>query len=151
MAKTKTKPQTANGTPALQSDGETVSGYFRKIFKENPRLLKERSNDDVLRRWLADHPDHKEVPQTVKNNLANIKSVLRKKSRKKGGRPKAEQPVAAVGEVATKKVAPKGLEALEEQIDECLTFAKRLDREGLQDVIVLLRRARNAVVWKAGQ
>jgi hypothetical protein len=91
------------------------------------------------------------VPQTVKNNLANVKSILRKKMRKRGGRPKSDQPSAAVSEVATKKVAPKGLEALEEQIDDCLTFAKKLDREGLADVIVLLRRARNAVVWKAGQ
>ena len=90
------------------------------------------------------------MPQKVKNNLSNVKSILRKK-RRKGGRPKAGQPVAAVSEVATKKVAPKGLEALEVQIDDCLDHAKRLDREGLQDVIGLLRRARNAVVWKAGQ
>jgi hypothetical protein len=151
MAKTKTKLQTADSTPAPQSDGETVSGYFRKIFKDNPRLLKERSNDELLRRWLADHPGHKEVPQKVKNNLANVKSILRKKSRKGGGRPKAEQPASTVSEVTTKKVAPKGLEALEEKIDDCLDLAKRLDREGLQDVIGLLRRARNAVVWKAGQ
>jgi hypothetical protein len=151
MAKTKGKSKTTNGAPAPQANGETVSGYFRKIFKENPRLLKERSNDELLRRWLADHPGHREVPQTVKNNLANVKSVLRKKMRKRGGRPKSEQLVAAVGEVARPKVAARGLEALEEQIDECLTFAKHLDREGLADVIGLLRRARNAVVWKAGQ
>src|SRR6516164_2813244 len=101
MAKTKTKPQTTSGTPAPRSDGENVSGYFRQIFKENPKLLNERSNDELLRRWLADHPGHKEVPQKVKNNLANVKSILRKKSRKTGGRTKAEQPVAAVSEVAT--------------------------------------------------
>jgi hypothetical protein len=136
MAKAKTKGKSTNGTLAPQTDGlndrpegETVSGYFRKIFKENPRLLKERSNDDLLRRWLADHPDHKDVPQRVKNNLANVKSILRKK-RRKGGRPKSEQPSAAVSEIATKKVAPKGLEALEEQIDECLDLAKRLGRAG---------------------
>jgi hypothetical protein len=151
MAKTKTKPQTAIGTPAAQSGGENVSGYFRKIFNENPKLLKGRSNEELLKRWLADHPGHKEVPQTVKNNLANVKSILRKKMRKRGGRPKAEQPVAAAGEAARPKAGTKGLEALEEQIDECLDHAKRLDREGLQDVIVLLRRARNALVWKAGQ
>jgi hypothetical protein len=69
----KTRGKTTNGTPAPQADGvkarpggETVSGYFRRIFKENPRLLKERSNDELLKRWLADHPGHKEVPQTVK-------------------------------------------------------------------------------------
>jgi hypothetical protein len=150
MAKAKAK-----GTNGMQSDGnragqgeETVSGYFRKIFNENPKLLKGRSNEELLKRWLADHPDHKEVPEKVKKNLANVKSVLRKKGRKKL---KAEQPVAAVGEVAKPKVAPKGLEALEEQIDDCLSFAKHLDREGLADVIGLLRRARNGVVWMTGQ
>ena len=94
----------------------------------------------------ADEP----IAERIRANLANLKSVLRKK-RRKGGRPKAEQPLAAVNAVAKPKVAPKGLEALEEQIDECLTSAKHLDREGLADVIGLLRRARNAVVWKAGQ
>ena len=130
--------------------GENVSAYFRKIFLENPKLLKERSNDELLRRWLADHPGIKDVPPKVKNNLANIKSILRKKLRK-GGRPKSEQPGTVGVEVAKPKVAARGLEALEEQIDDCLTFAKRLDQEGLTDVIGLLRRARNAVVWKAGQ
>jgi hypothetical protein len=43
------------------------------------------------------------------------------------------------------------LEALEEQIDDCLSAAKALDREGLGDVIGLLRRARNQVAWKMGQ
>jgi len=43
------------------------------------------------------------------------------------------------------------LDALEEQIDECLTLAKNLDREGLANVIGLLRRARNEVVWKMGE
>ncbi len=107
----------------------------------------------MLKRWLADHPDHEEVPEKIKNNLANVKSVLRKKQRKQGGRPKADQTeaVAVVSAVARPKPAPKGLEALEEQIDDCLTFAKQLDREGLSDVIGLLRRARNTVVWKAGQ
>jgi hypothetical protein len=32
-----------------------------------------------------------------------------------------------------------------------LTLAKNLDREGLANVIGLLRRARNEVVWKMGE
>jgi DNA-binding MurR/RpiR family transcriptional regulator len=44
----------------------------------------------------------------------------------------------------------QGLEALEEQIDDCLTVAKHMDRDALDDVIRLLRNARNAVVWKLG-
>jgi hypothetical protein len=59
MAKTKTKPQTTSGAPVPRSGGENVSGFFRQIFKENPKLLNERSNDELLRRWLADHPGHK--------------------------------------------------------------------------------------------
>jgi hypothetical protein len=117
MAKAQAKSN--NGTPAPQADGQTVSGNFRKIFDENPKLLKGRSNDEHLRRWLADHPDHKEVPQKVKNNLANVKSVLRKK-RWKVGKPKAAQPKAAVSLVITPKVATRGLETLEERIDDCL-------------------------------
>ena len=43
------------------------------------------------------------------------------------------------------------LELLEEQIDDCLSLAKHIDREGLSHVISLLRSARNAVVWMTGQ
>jgi hypothetical protein len=135
------------------SEGETVAGYFRQIFKENPKLLKERSNDELFRRWLADHPGHSEVPKQVRTGLQNIKSVLRKERGKKRG-PRA----AAAGEAAAPAVAQrparrapvKGLEQLEEHIDECLALAKNVDREGLGDVILLLRRARNGVVVKLG-
>jgi hypothetical protein len=158
-AKIKVKVKSTNGTPAPQADGvkprpesDSVSGYFRKIFEENPKLLKGRSNEELLKRWRADHPGHKEVPEKIKNNLANIKSVLRKQGRKKGAKSaEVVLPVAAASEVAKSKHTPRGLEALEEQIDDCLGFAKRLDREGLADVIGLLRRARNGVVWKAGK
>ena len=51
----------------------------------------------------------------------------------------------------TPRKAARGLERLEEQIDECLTLARTLDREGLSGVIVMLRRARNEVVWKMGE
>src|SRR5260370_5586713 len=94
-AKSKGKGKSTNGTPAPQADGrksdqggESISGYFRKIFKEKPKLLKGRSNEELLKRWLADHPDQKAVPEKIKNNLANVKSILRKKGRKN---PKEEQ------------------------------------------------------------
>lgn len=45
------------------SDGETVSAYFRRIFKERPDLLGTRSNDELLARWRADHPWGKEGSQ----------------------------------------------------------------------------------------
>jgi hypothetical protein len=124
--------------------GESISGYFRVIFRENPKLLKTRSNQELLDRWLKDHPREREVPYRVKQNLANIKSVLRKKARKRKGVANEAPPPVAVPR-------SRGLEGLEENIDQCLDQAKMLDREGLDSVISLLRRARNEVVWKLGQ
>jgi hypothetical protein len=42
------------------------------------------------------------------------------------------------------------LAELEESMGDCLAFAKRLDGAGLAEVIQLLRRARNQLVWKMG-
>jgi hypothetical protein len=134
--------------------GETTASYFRRVFKENPKLLVTKSNDELLSRWLTDHPGEKEVPPNVKKHMGNVKSILRHKGRKKVAKPKPVEQDGAVPTVSTPpkpvKVAPKGLEALEEMIDDCLTVAKHMDREGLDEVIRLLRNARNAVVWKMG-
>lgn len=155
MAKRKVTGPTDTGAAKdnAQAGGETISGYFRKLFKENPQWVKERSNQALIDRWLKDHPGQTEVPKNLRQNLANVKSDLRKKLRKKPGRPRKEsQPVVAtaVSTEAPRKSARR-LEALEEQIDECMVLAKELDREGLADVISLLRRARNEVVWKMGE
>src|SRR4051812_39606475 len=113
---------------------ETVSGYFRRLFKEHPKWLDERSNAAILDRWLKDHPDQTSVPKNVQQNLSNVKSVLRSKKRAKPGRKKAtEQPETHAGPTETavspvsRKRASGGLDTLEEQIDECLTLAKNLD------------------------
>jgi hypothetical protein len=150
-----TTPATAqNGRPA-QEGGETTSSYFRKLFNDNPKLLGTRSNEALLTRWLADNPGHKEVPQKTQKILANVKGILRKKARKRGKAKTAEQiapvSVASAAPKAAVKIAPKNLETLEEQIDDCLTLAKRTDKEGLADVVRLLRSARNSVVWMMGQ
>jgi aryl-alcohol dehydrogenase-like predicted oxidoreductase len=109
----------------------------------------------VLSRWLADHPGNTEVPKNVQKSMAKVKGLLRQKSRKRGRPTTVEQgaPVVATsGEPKTfVKIAPKNLEALEEQIDDCMTLAKKTDKEGLAEVIRMLRNARNAVVWKLGQ
>lgn len=139
-----------------EANGETTSGYFKRVFKENPQLLGVKSNDELFRRWLADHPDHTEVPGNIKGILFNVKSGLRKKGRKKLGRPKkVEQAVPVTAAIThpkpVKVAAVKGLEALEEQIDDALTLAKHMDRESLDDVIRILRKARNTVVCKLGE
>jgi hypothetical protein len=153
MAKPGRKPNAqANGS----AKSEGVAPYFRPIFETNRKLLKTRSNKELLDRWLADHPDHKEVPENVKTGLANLKSVMRKAMRKRRGRKAAAE--AAAGTVVVKAASPllsktradSKLEQLEMLIDDCLTMAKIVDREGLETVIKVLRRARNEVVWKLG-
>src|SRR5262249_24082585 len=145
------------GTSSAQdgSKGENISGYFRNLFEQNRAWLESRSNDDVLAQWLKDHPDQKTVPERVKQNLSNVKSVMRQKLRRKPGRKKGSRPATSSTPTApiteTPRKTIRGLDTLEEQIDECLTFAKSLDRECLANIIALLRRARNEVVWKLGE
>jgi hypothetical protein len=140
-----------DGKAGKPNGGESVSGYFRKVFGEDPKLLKSKSNEELLRRWLTDHPSEKEVPGRVKNILMNVKSILRKQGRKRGKQQEQKrQHAAGVTPTPARRIG-RGLEELEEHIDECLTVARLIDREGLGQVIRLLRQARNEVVWKLGQ
>jgi hypothetical protein len=132
--------------------GENLTGYFRGVFQERPQWLREKSNDLVLARYREDHglPSAKPIPVSVRNNLANIKSKMRKEAREGVGI--AHQRDRFVTATSTSSATGDDrMDQLEEQIDECLTMAKNVDREGLKTIISLLRRARNAVVWKAGQ
>ena len=142
--------------PADEPQAESVAGYFRKVFRESPKLLRQRSNDELYRRWLQDHPGHKEVPAKVKTGLQNIKAALRaKRAKRKAAKlgPATAQPQApaALSPQAPRRLPAKGMQQLEEQIDEVLGLARGLDREGLQDVIAILRRARNEVVRRGGR
>jgi hypothetical protein len=158
MAKAARKGATEDGA-AKAGNGESIYAYFRRIFEENPELLRSRSNEELLQRWLNDHPGYTEVPQNVKNGLANAKSVMRKKlgigrrrrRRKVEAAAKVETPAAPAVERRAPTTFHSRLENLEELIDESLTLAKNIDREALKDIIKLLHRARNEVVWKLGQ
>ena len=66
------RPQLQETLSIPGGNGESIQGYFRRIFHEKPKLLKERSNDELLARWLADHPSETEVPKRVKSGLANL-------------------------------------------------------------------------------
>src|SRR3712207_840190 len=88
-AETPAEPDAAEQQPETAGDagseggqarnGESIQGYFRPIFKENPKLLRERSNEELYQRWLKDHPGETVVPERVKQGLSNLKTVLRKK------------------------------------------------------------------------
>ena len=127
-----------------------MSAYFRELFSANRAWLRERSNSKVVARWLADHPGESAMPESAKGAMSNIKSLMRNNSRKR--QKFAFEPT--VNHAAEKAPAPpkvSKLEQLEIQIDDCFALAKIIDPEGLEHVIKLLRKARNAVVWKQGQ
>jgi hypothetical protein len=131
---------------------ETVSGFFRQIFNERPELLDSKSNDELIGMWRDKHPNQKEVPPSVRQNLSNLKSNLRKQRREAQGLGRGKRTYARKAQEApAHSVGQNPLELLEEDIDECLTTAKNLDRRGLDMAIKHLRRARNEVVWKLGQ
>ena len=139
-AETKVKGTKQKAMAVSSTDnGENVSAYFKPILMENPKLLNGKSNQELLNRWLADHPEETEVPNRIKAILSNLKSVLRKKLRKKPGRKKTEEQVVETVVVLEPaepvETADQALESLEEQIDDCMSVAKNLDREGLDEVI----------------
>ena len=125
-------------------------GYFRRVFDENPALLNERSNEALLQRWQQDHPGQ-EITTSVKTGLANLKSVLRSKGRKRGRKAAAEATGAQMATASRPRVKAGRLEVLEEAIDDCLSLAKSIDKDGLAQVIHSLCRARNLVVWRIGE
>jgi hypothetical protein len=56
--------------------GESVSGYFRKLFEEHPEWLQLRDNESVYQRYRQDHGV--EPNAFAKQMLSMIKSMLRK-------------------------------------------------------------------------
>ena len=135
--------------------GGSMSSYFRTVFQEKPEWLRQKSNDEVIARYRGDHnmAADADVGKSVKQTMANVKSILRKASRQgaDGRRSKATSRVPTDAMANYVRTGKATLENLEELIDECLVAAKGLDREGLDSVIRLLRHARNTVVWKLGQ
>src|SRR5262245_17868738 len=94
--------------PKKSEAGGSIQGYFRKIFDENPKLLKKRSNEELYQRWLQDHSGEKEVPERVRQGLSNLKSVLRNRRRKRRRLAAAEN--GAANQVRT--VTPRNSNAL---------------------------------------
>jgi hypothetical protein len=139
-------------------EAESIMGYFKRIFRANPKWLKGRSNAPVLQQYRIDNdlgPDD-DIPDRVKSGMANAKTALKRRRRR--GKRRAAEAAAAVTAVAMatpsrqplRGSARATLDSLEEQIDECMISAKKLDKEHLGDVIHLLRRARNKVVLMGG-
>src|SRR5439155_10630687 len=84
--------------------GESISGYFRQLFRNNPELLDHGKNDAILAQWQSDHPGQA-VTDSVKNNMSNVKSHVRKEFGKvKRRRRKGKRGAAAANGNAAPKV-----------------------------------------------
>lgn len=118
----------------------SVSGYFRSLFQESPELIDQNNAQQLVSRFLAEHPGHDE--KRIRNSLANVKSLLRRQKRDHQDR------TGQIDSSNNNRFTHVSLELLEEHIDDCLTIARALDRQLLDQVIRLLRRARNEVVLK---
>jgi hypothetical protein len=132
--------------------GENISAYFRNVFTEKPQWLKQKSNEDLLARYRADHSmsSDAEVSKSVKQSMANVKSLMRHGDKAASGKPAVKHMRSGPYHLPT-VFGKVTLETLEDLIDECLSSAKSIDRDGLEKVIRSLRSARNAVVWKMGE
>jgi hypothetical protein len=132
--------------------GESISGYFRRLFESNPALLDHGKNDVILGQWQLDHPGQT-IDDRIKGNLANTKSIMRKKfgkvkRRRKHGKTLADGAEPKVVKVRTNIAA---LEKLEGLIDECLAVARNQNTPGLDASIKYLLSARRAVAWQMGK
>src|SRR5580704_16168279 len=134
-----------------KGSGESVSGYFRKLFEANPELLDHGRNDVILDQWQKDHAGEP-LTDKIKGNLANTKSIMRKKFGKVKRRRKytksapigVENSVPKVHKVRTSIGA---LEKIEGLIDECLSVARHQESTALDASVKHLLAARRAVAW----
>jgi hypothetical protein len=140
--------------PRKAKPKKTISGYFRKVFDERPEWLHQRSNNDILVRYRADHSlaEGADVGKSVKNTLANLKSTLRSDQRREVRRADRAK-TGAIRPAGPARHASAGarLERLEELIDHSLSMARSLADEQFDDVVRHLRAARNKLVWRMGE
>jgi hypothetical protein len=137
------RKKSANGSPFT---------YFRLLFKNDPDLLKQTSNEDILARYRSDHGLGAEarVDEKALNALSNTKSNMRRElGIKVRGRKRRRSAVAAARSTT---IAPAAkMEMLENRIDDCMAFVRNLNKEGLKPVLQYLRRARNEVILLSGK
>lgn len=128
----------------------SLSAYFRQVFNDHPEWLKEKSNDLILEQYRQDKGKNPEAPISIKvrNNLSNIKSVLRKEKGMGAYAGRKARALAKTNSLGGSMI--QRLEDLEEQIDECMIKAIAISAETMESVIKLLRKARREVVWKLG-
>jgi hypothetical protein len=145
-----------------KAQGESLRGYFIELFRNNPDLVRGKSNAEVVQRWEKDHPGER-FSKSHQNAMANAKTkvgkelgIRKRRKKRRGAAAAAGAPVAAGARPAGAPARAAGghsLENLELAIDRCLSTARALeDRdEDMQTVARHLRAARNQLVWIIGK
>jgi hypothetical protein len=128
------EPEEPAESAANSSDGvkeKSTAAYWKRILHEHPEWVEEAgSNAKLAQLWLSDHPGHTEMPKKIRQNLANIKSMIRRERReeqqaKASARRKEQKAAAGAGQRPPN--VSQAYEALEIKIDKCMAQAWALD------------------------
>jgi hypothetical protein len=132
---------------AKQRKQPSLAAMFKRYFTEHPEWLQEEGgNAKAIELFEKENPGHVVGPQ-VRQAMYNVKSAMKKGpagAAKRNAKKRAARDMVVAARVNSRPRAP--LNALEEQIDDCMILAKQIDRERLGRVLDHLHRARNAVV-----
>ncbi len=135
--------------PRTKAKGESKSAVFRRLYESKLDLLKVPGYDELFRLYQAEDSSRK-IGTSERQVAANVKSRLRKehkfRRRRRGGR-RARSANGAVAPVMTgpQRVGAAHL-ALEDAIDDCIFLARRMDATRFEDIVRLLKKARNQLI-----
>lgn len=125
---------------------KSLAAVFKQYYAEHPEWLEGDGNAKAVAQFEQDHPGRQANSQ-VRQAMYNVKSALKKgetgASTKAHKKTSSREMMAAVHRTTR---ANEPLSLLEEQIDDCMSLAKLIGKERMQNVLISLHRARNEVV-----
>jgi hypothetical protein len=130
---------------------ESKSSVFKRLFDARRDLLQVPSIDEIMKMYEAEIG--KSANDKDRQVAANIKSRMRKKlgmRRGRRGRKRRAGRPAGTPAMATVARASASMLALEDSIDDCIYLARKMETDRLDDVVRLLRRARNHLIVMTG-
>jgi hypothetical protein len=136
---------------AKAATGESKSAVFRRLYQSNLNLLKVPGYDDLFRLYQGEDSS-RQIGTSERQVAANVKSRLRKEHKFRGRRRgrRGRRPGVADGAARPIMTVPQRIGAahlaLEDAIDDCIFLARRMDATRFEDVVRLLKRARNHLI-----
>jgi hypothetical protein len=136
--------------PRTKAKPESKSAVFRRIYESNLDLLRVPGYDELFRMYQAEDGSRK-VGVSERQVAANVKSTLRHKHKIRGRRRRGRGRRGRMtnGALAPAALAPQRVAAhlaLEDAIDDCVFLARKMDAVRFEDVVRLLKKARNQLI-----